>query len=182
MKGMVFAQFLEMVEERFSPATAEHIIEASDLPSGGAYTALGTYDHGEIIQLVAHLSQKTGIAVPTLVQAFGDFLFERLAATHPQFFGGVNDSFELLERVDGYIHVEVKKLYPEAELPSFECRRPAPGLLTMCYRSSRPFADLAEGMIRGCVAHFGESITIVREDGPGETGTAAMFTLTRQAA
>lgn len=181
MKGMVFAQFLEMVEEKFSVAVVENIIDASDLPSGGAYTALGTYDHGEIIQLVSHLSEKTGIEVPALVQTFGDFLFGQLSTIYPQFFDGVSDSFDLLERVDDYIHVEVKKLYPEAELPSFLCERPAPGVLTMSYRSSRPFADLAEGMIRGCIAHFGERIMIQREDVPGVAGTAATFTLTQQA-
>lgn len=181
MKGLVFAQFLEMVEEKFSDAMVEDIIDASDLASGGAYTALGTYDHGEIIQLVSHLSQKTGIPVSALVQTFGEFLFGQLATVYPQFFENVADSFDMLERVDDYIHVEVKKLYPEAELPSFECTRPASDALTMHYRSTRPFADLAEGMIRGCVAHFGERITILREDEPAAAGAAATFMLTRQA-
>ncbi len=52
MKGMVFTEFLEMVEDRFSPEIADRIITASDLRSGGAYTAVGTYEHSEMIQLV----------------------------------------------------------------------------------------------------------------------------------
>jgi len=44
MKGIIFTEFLEMVEDRFSPEIADRIIEAADLPSGGAYTAIGTYD------------------------------------------------------------------------------------------------------------------------------------------
>jgi hypothetical protein len=180
MKGMVFTEFLEMVEDKFSAAVVENIIDASTLPSEGVYTALGTYDHAEIIQLVSHLSEKTGIAVPALVQSFGDFLFGQLSTLYPQFFDGVSGSFDLLERVNDYIHVEVKKLYPDAELPSFRCDRPAQDVLTMHYLSSRPFADLAEGMIRGCIDHFGERIAIQREDMPGAAGTAATFTLTRQ--
>ena len=46
MKGVIFTEFLEMVESHFSPEMADRIITAARLPSGGAYTAVGTYDHG----------------------------------------------------------------------------------------------------------------------------------------
>ena len=52
MKGVVFTEFLEMVEDRFSPEMADRIIEGAELASGGVYTTVGTYDHGEMIQLV----------------------------------------------------------------------------------------------------------------------------------
>jgi hypothetical protein len=47
----------------------------------------------------------------------------------------------------------------------------------MGYRSARPLADLADGLIRGCIEHFGEPIRVVREDLPGEPGTSARFVL-----
>ena len=71
----------------------------------------------------------------------------------------------------------MRKLYPEAELPSFACDTPAPGRLSLTYRSARPFAVLAEGLIRGCVDHFGEAVDIEVEDLSGGTGTAARFLL-----
>ncbi|MCP4964259.1 MAG: hypothetical protein GY926_03390 [bacterium] len=67
MKGVVFTEFVEMVEEKFSPEIAERIIESSDLPSQGIYTAVGTYGHTEMLQLVTRLSEETGIEVPDLV-------------------------------------------------------------------------------------------------------------------
>ena len=51
------------------------------------------------------------------------------------------------------------------------------GGLVMGYRSARPLADLADGLIRGCIEHFGEPIRVVREDLPGEPGTSARFVL-----
>ena len=51
MKGVIFTEFLGMVADRFSEDMVDDIIEASDLPSGGAYTAVGIYDHGEIVAL-----------------------------------------------------------------------------------------------------------------------------------
>jgi hypothetical protein len=51
----------------------------------------------------------------------------------------------------------------------------------MAYRSTRPFADLADGLIRGCIDHFGKPIDVAREDVPGAGGTAARFVLTARA-
>jgi len=41
MKGIVFTEFLEMVENKFSPELADRIIEGAEVPSGGVYTAVG---------------------------------------------------------------------------------------------------------------------------------------------
>jgi hypothetical protein len=180
MKGVVFTEFLEMVENKFSPEMADRIIEEADLPSGGVYTAVGTYDHREMIQLVSCLSQETGIPSAELVRAFGLHLFGRFHTIFPKYFEDVSSAFDFLQRVDHYIHVEVRKLYPDAELPSFECDRSQPGCLRLTYRSSRPFAALAEGLIRGCVAHYGEAVDIAMEDLSDGAGTAARFLLTKK--
>jgi Haem-NO-binding len=179
MKGMIFTQLLEMIEDQFSPELADRIIGACDLPSGGAYTAVGTYDHHEMGQLVTQLSQETGIAVPDLLRSFGKHLFGRFVATYPHFFVGIQSAFGFLESIERYIHVEVRKLYPNAELPSFTCTS-QPGQLTMVYRSPRAFADLAEGLIRGCTEHFGEHVEIQRDDLSGGQGTCVRFVLTKR--
>ena len=182
MKGVVFTEFLEMVEDRFSPEMADRIIEAAELPSGGVYTTVGTYDHREMIQLVSCLSGETGIPSTELVRSFGMYLFGRFHTIFPKYFEGITSSFDFLHRVDHYVHVEVQKLYPDAELPSFDCDTSQPGCLRLTYRSSRPFAALAEGLIRGCVAHYGEAVDIAMEDLSDGTGTAARFVLTKRGA
>ena len=180
MKGFVFSEFIDFVEETFSPEVVDNIIEASNLPSGGAYTTVGTYDHKEILQLVTALSKKSGIPVSELVRSFGKHLFSRLALAYPQFLAGIENSLEFLPRVEDHIHVEVLKLYPDAELPRFECESTQSDRLSMIYRSQRPLADLAEGLIEGCAEHFGERILIEREDLADEAHYAVQFSLTRQ--
>ena len=59
MKGIVFTEFLDMVEKEFGYEVVDHIIEQSDLESRGIYTAVGTYHHSEIVQLLTRLSMKT---------------------------------------------------------------------------------------------------------------------------
>jgi hypothetical protein len=71
----------------------------------------------------------------------------------------------------------VKKLYPDVEFPRFEVHSRAPGRLEMVYRSRRPLADLADGLIRGCVAWFGDPIDVDRQDLDAADGRAARFTL-----
>ena len=61
MKGMVFTEFLEMVEDKFSADMVDDIIDDSAPPSGGAYTAVGTYDHNELVGMVVALSQRSGL-------------------------------------------------------------------------------------------------------------------------
>jgi len=45
------------------------------------------------------------------------------------------------------------------------------------FMQRRPFADLADGMIRGCVAWFGDRVDIDRRDLGAADGHAARFTL-----
>jgi hypothetical protein len=175
MKGIVFSEFLEMVEGQMGEEMVDDLIDGCDLPSGGAYTSLGTYSHEEMVQLVKRLSALNDTPVPELLKVFGSHLLGRFAVLYPRFFLQAGSVFELLERVEDYIHVEVRKLYPDAELPSFQCQRPDAGTLVMIYSSARPFADLAEGLIQGCIKHYGEALEVARQDLEGAPGTRARF-------
>jgi hypothetical protein len=180
MKGIVFSEFIEMVETQFSPEVADEIIVAADLPSGGMYTAVGTYHHGEMLALVSQLSSRTNIPSMDLVQAFGTYLFGRFVELYPAFFEGVHGTFDFLSQIEEHVHVEVRKLYPDAELPTFETSYPTADTLEMIYRSRRPFADLALGLIRGCAAHYDEALGIEQLEMSGDGRTHVRFTLRRQ--
>ena len=179
MKGLIFTEFLEMVEEKFGWDVADAIIEENKLKSEGAYTAVGTYDHDELLKMVNTLSLKTGISVSELLKTTGMHLFVQLQKQHPTFFDVENGTFEFLERVDEHIHVEVRKLYLDAELPRFFYERPSTNQLIMTYESERPLADIAIGMLTGAVNFFGEQIEIVRNDLGEKDGRSARFILTK---
>ena len=61
MKGIVFTEFLEMVESKYSADVVDEILDDGTLPSGGIYTSVGTYDHGEMISLLSALGRHTGL-------------------------------------------------------------------------------------------------------------------------
>ena len=182
MKGIIFTEFLEMLEEKFSDSFVEDLIDTCDLPSGGAYSAVGTYDHQEVVTLVTALSEKTGVPAADLQKTYGQYLFGRFVALYPRFFENVTDAYDFLEAVEAHIHSEVQKLYPDARPPRVDGARVGNSQLTLDYRSDRPFADVAEGLIRGCLDHFQDGAEMVREDYPEQNGYHTKFVLTRQAA
>lgn len=179
MKGIVFTEFIELVENAFGLEVADQIIESSQLSTGGAYTKVGTYDHHELLRLVSNLSLQANVPVPELVNTFGQHLFKKFAVDYPVFFERAKGTFDLLESVQDVIHVEVRKLYPDAELPEFEVDRKT-NEMVLTYRSARPFADLAQGLIEACIAFYGEPIELNRTDLDSAEGTASRFVMTVQ--
>ena len=140
MKGVVFTEFLEMVEQKFGMEMVNALIENNDLSSDGVYSAVGTYHHSEMVSLVVDLGKRSGITIPDLLKAFGAYLFQTFQTGYPEMFANVS-RFEFLQSVDQEIHVEVLKLYPDAEfLPSD--RIASEHVLQMDYRSDRAMGAL----------------------------------------
>ena len=179
MKGIVFTEFLEMVEQVHGYRLVDALLTENELPSGGVYTAIGTYEHQEIVTLVMSLSEKTKTPVPALLHAFGKYLFGTFEKGYPGFFKAAPDAFSFLESIENHIHVEVKKLYPDAQLPRFKTRRLNDKVLEMIYYSDRSMADFALGLIEKTFEHYAEVVNIIKED-LVENGSEVKFILTKE--
>jgi len=164
MKGILFTEFLDMVEEQFGADMVDDIIEESNLPSGGIYTSVGTYDGKEMGTLVQALSEQTNIPVPALLYVYGKHLFGRYVMLFPEFFANVTDLFTFLEEIEAVHHVEVRKLYPDAQLPRIVAERVNDTTLVVDYSSPRPLGDLMEGLTQGAIDYFGENVTVNRQE------------------
>ena len=108
-------------------------------------------------------------------------MFGRFYELYPEFFEGSSTAFDFLAGIEDHVHAEVRKLYPDAELPTFETTRPTPDTLIMVYRSKRPLAIMALGLMKGCFKHFGEAVSIDQEDYSTAEGSHVRFTLKKQA-
>lgn len=181
MKGMVFAEFLSLVEQKFGDDMVDDLLDSVELASGGAYTAVGTYEHGEMVALVTALSEHTGLPVDPLMHAFADHLMKFFYANYPTFFEKAGDTLSFIESVDRHIHVEVRKLYPDAELPSFCCTRRGDHEMRVVYTSSRNFDALAEGLMKAAAHYFGEELEVERLD-VNEDDDSVPFEVKRKAA
>ena len=178
MKGIVFTEFLEMVEGKFGYEVVDEIITATNLSTDGVYTSVGTYPHSEIVGLLMNLSDKVKVDPALLLKEFGKYLFDTFLRNYPQFFTSVDNVFDFLHSIDAHIHVEVLKLYPDATLPKFETKEDGDGNMTMVYSSERKMSALAEGLMEKSIAYYGESYTIAVEN-ITEDGKQVKFTISK---
>lgn len=179
MKGIVFTEFLEMVESEYGYELVDQLLTQNELPSGGIYTAIGTYDHAEMMTLVHHLSKTTQTPIPDLLRAYGRYMFGAFTRNYHQFIERSNSAFNLLSSIHHYIHVEVRKLYPDAELPHFTVEQPSENRLSMHYESERRMSDFAHGLIEGCLSYYGERATISKTN-LVEDGSQVMFDIVKE--
>ncbi len=56
MKGIIFTEFLELVEDKFGLELLEEVLEMSE--DEGIYTSVGSYDHKNLVKLIINLSKK----------------------------------------------------------------------------------------------------------------------------
>lgn len=158
MKGMVFTMLGEMVEEKFGYEVWDDLIEVTKPESDGVYVATDLYPDSELLAYVAAMSEKLGVPANDLVFAFGEYLLSRFLEIHPEFFAG-HDLKSFLKSVHDVIHVEVKKIHPDAVLPHFDYEDSGDNTLVMLYRSPRGLCSLAEGLIYGSAAHYGVTVS-----------------------
>ncbi|EGU31704.1 heme NO-binding domain-containing protein [Vibrio scophthalmi] len=160
MKGIIFTEFLDLVEQKFGlELLDELLLEAND---EGIYTSIGSYDHRNLVKLIVLLSQKTGISAEDLQQVFGQSVFLNLYASLPNkaSLGECKNSFQFVRLVEDYIHIEVKKLYAEANPPKFEFISETETEMVFDYKSARCMSHVCLGLVKGCADHFDESLEI----------------------
>lgn len=178
MKGIIFTEFLELVESEFGLAVVDSIIEDSNLPSSGVYTSVGTYDFNEMVSLVTNLSAQVKTPVSDLLYVFGKFLFGKLLKAHPEVVASYLSPISLLNSIEDHIHVHVKKIYPDAELPTFKILEKTDESISLIYSSSRGLYRLAEGLVEMSFIHFNKTADITYEL-MKEDGTEVKFDITQ---
>lgn len=160
MKGIVFTELLEMAETVVGEEAVDAMLDRLDLASGGVYTAVGNYPCAELFQIVSALSDVTGQPDGDLQRQFGVWMHRRFVDSYPEFFEDKASALEMLDAIETEVHVEVRKLYPDAELPEFRTCRHGADHLQMTYRSERPLVAFCHGLVEACIGHFGQPASI----------------------
>ena len=175
MKGIVFTELLDMVEAKFGHKTLQNTIKNANLPHNGIYVAGGYYPFEELAGIVVSLSKETKIPMPDLLFAYGHHLFSVLIKGYPQFAEGKKNPLEFMESIDNYIHVEVRKLYPDAELPHFHVEHKDEEKIILIYDSPRRLENLAHGLMMGCSDYYKQPLDIQFAPAPEVSPTAVRF-------
>ncbi|OUS09393.1 hypothetical protein A9Q93_13975 [Nonlabens dokdonensis] len=177
MKGIVFTEFLDLVEEKFGFEMVDTIINNSNLPSNGSYTAVGTYSFSEMLSLLTNLNKETGIEIDDLLLIYGEHFFSVVERSYSSFLTQYKEPIEMISSIENHIHVEVRKIYPDAELPSFTVVEKTDSTLVMIYKSSRAMSSFGQGLMNKTFEYFNVKATILMEN-IEENGTEVKFSIT----
>ena len=154
MKGFIFTNFLDFVEKSNGLDMVDEMLSECDLASEGVYSAFNSYEFDELVSLLTFVSKKTGIEPQVLLEAFGRFVFPYLIGKHSYIVEKYSNALDLIAGIESHIHIEVKKLYEDAELPAFSVVEKTQNSLTLIYTSSRGLTYFAIGLMRETLDFF----------------------------
>ncbi|HBH54612.1 MAG TPA: hypothetical protein DDY91_22235 [Planctomycetaceae bacterium] len=178
MQGFVLKEFIKYAGHRFGPRMIEQVIAENPLESNCQFACWKYVKPGELNQLLAGLSQKTGLDTKDLLVGYGQVMFQTII-NMPLMQPVCRTLFEFLESVETGFYAELEDLFPDVELPGLACRRLDAKTLEVVYTSPRRLGDLAEGLLRASIAHFDECVAMQRFDDPADAGRVR-FVLTRE--
>jgi hypothetical protein len=154
VKGVIFNLAEEVISDGFGEQAWDEVLDGAGLD--GAFTSLGNYPDSDLVRLVTASSDLLGLSPAEVVRTLGKGALPLLAERYPMFFTPHTSTRPFLLTLNEIIHAEVRKLYPDADVPEFEFMTDDPEWLAMRYRSHRKLCALAEGFVMGAAAHFGE--------------------------
>lgn len=172
MKGIIFNVAEKAVVELLGEDAWDDLLEDAELD--GDYTALGTYPDEELLALVSAAAVRTGHDPGDVQRLVGRHALPHLVASISDFLEPDLDVFEFLASVHSIIHVEVKKLDPNAQPPDVIPERVSDDELRLTYRSTRGLSPLAEGLILGAGDHFGQPVELEVLSGDGTEAVIAV--------
>ncbi|WP_397447016.1 heme NO-binding domain-containing protein [Polaribacter sp. R77954] len=179
MKGIVFTEFLDLVEKKFGLEMLDKIISESQLSSKGLYSNIGTYSFAEMLQLLQNLSSNTLIPVDDLLLVYGEHFFSVLQDSYGNLLSTYKDPIEMLSSIENHIHVEVQKIFPKAELPTFIIEKKEENNLIMIYKSSRAMHHFGLGLMNKTFSHFNATANITMQK-INEEGTEVRFLINKK--
>jgi len=158
MQGIIFNLLEEIVTRDFGANTWDDLLDGAQLD--GAYTAFVNYPDEELLKLVSVASAALDKLEADIIKWFGQQAIALLAERYTVFFTGCENTRAFLLTLNDIIHPEVRKLYPDADVPDFDYDASHTDHLVLRYKSSRQICALAEGLILGAGDYYDEPISI----------------------
>ena len=162
MKGIVFNLLEQVVTDEHGEDAWDRVLEAAG--HEGAYTAVGSYPDDQFMALVGAAVEQLGVEPDDLVRWFGKRSMPLLATRYPVFFEGHTETRSFVLTLNDVIHPEVRKLFPGADVPTFEFHTPDENSVELAYVSSRKLCSFAEGLVEGAAEHFGETVELYQSE------------------
>lgn len=159
MKGHIFNLLEEFLIEIAGAEAYEAIYQDANFESEGVFVTTGNYPDADLIALVNQAIAKLGITTAQAHEAFGKWMFPHLTKLVPAEVVEVEHPKQFLMRLNAIHEVELKKLWPDARPPAFNCEDTGDRTMTFVYDSPRQMFDLVEGVLQGVRDYYKVNMT-----------------------
>ncbi len=161
MKGMVFNALEEMISQRFGEDYLEGVyqragFEEDTLPFVGP----ATYPDQLLLDFVGAFSLVSGEPADDILRGFGEFCFPILAEIFCKTSAMPETAMEMLRATEHEIHVEVRKLDPEAMPPLIQLEEQIGDKSLLRYQSARRLCPYFEGLLQGLADRYACSVEL----------------------
>lgn len=160
MKGMIFNIFEDFICENWSVELYEEIFSRCPLKTKEPFVGPKTYPDVDFIAILKKTCEILEVDVEEGLRAFGKFAFIKLQQKYPYLINDEAGARNFLLTLDSVIHAEIKKIYPEAELPGFSYQDLSESQLIMIYKSKKQLCSLVEGLLEGVADYFDTEIKV----------------------
>lgn len=160
MQGIVFQVLEACYVDTFGPEAWEGVVTAAGAQHNYSYS--DSYADAELGRLVGAIQNAQGMTTTQALRWFGEQAIPHFHALAAELFDRYNACWPFLRSLNDIIHPEVRHLYPGVDVPDFEYPDADSDGKVIVYRSARRMCALAEGLLQGTAAHFGESIAIAQ--------------------
>ncbi len=165
---------VKTLPEEEAAESVEQVAKAEREAIGPAYDG---YDQTELVEMVQAMLGKNGPGIDEIQRAFGEHMLRYCAHCYPDYFES-EGLFAFLTDVQSRIHADVRKAYPDVDLPSFECREENEARLVVTVYAPPGATAFAEGLVSGCARFYDEQIALSKTDLSGD-GTEFQIVIER---
>lgn len=162
MKGVVFNLLEAFVCEGWGDEVYEALLERTELETQEPFVGPGTYPDSDLVALASNAAIMLDLPLGAVLRAFGEYCFPQLAAKVPMLVDSHSDLISFLQSIDSVLHVEVRKLMPQAVTPTFLVDRTGPDTARLAYHSERRLCGFMEGLLVGAGRHFGSDVEFTK--------------------
>ncbi len=158
MQGLVFQVLETCYVDAFGSDAWFEVVAAADAQPSYSYSA--SYSDAELGRLVTAIAAAQDLSPQEALRWFGQHAIPHFRAYAPELFERHENCWGFLRSLNDIIHPEVRNLYPGVDVPDFEYPVPDGDERPIVYRSPRRLCGLAEGLMLGSAAHFGETLAV----------------------
>ena len=127
MQGIIFNLLEEIVTRDLGADTWDDLLDGAGLD--GVYTAFVNYPDDQLLSLVSVAAGALDKPESDIIRWFGQNAIPLLAERYANFFTSCENTRAFLLSLNDIIHPEVRKLYPDADVPDFDYEASNPEFL-----------------------------------------------------